>query len=290
MKDKIGTPGRIREQLPKISKIEVGDVDDNHDLNRCVTIEPDYEAFKDPRDPYKNEKDCASVLLGFALVDQCQEIATKLKELYWGAEGGLRYIEAEELLDIMYEIRKMMSVFSEIEKIPTVVLPGCKGEMSPEAQRKTKGWPYIRKDYLPLYDEKDLFKRGILYEPLTFLKVAKLNDHRIPPELSFYEDESGELHWKNPYKNHGCNKTNKHEDLFFECIEIVQTFCQGFKDKGKQLASKTEAQDHLEKILKKLDKNFSDKSIVPDRMFRQIWKDIPNDLKRPTGETTKERQ
>ena len=77
------------------------------------------------------------------------------------------------------------------------------------------------------------------------------------------------------------------ERQFFKYVEVARKFCQGFIDQGKQPASKKETQEYIEKCLEGSKESLGPNSRLPERLFREIWQAVPDELKRKRGVTTR---
>ena len=77
------------------------------------------------------------------------------------------------------------------------------------------------------------------------------------------------------------------KELIEKYAKIATNFSQQFKDRGEQVPSRHDVEDHLSKYLKNADEKIGTFVRLPERMFRKVWEKVPTTLKRERGVITK---
>lgn len=75
--------------------------------------------------------------------------------------------------------------------------------------------------------------------------------------------------------------------LFDKYVSLAEEFMSKGKERTGQAPLKTELEDHLQALLQKNKEVLGDRALLPDAIFRKIWRAIPNELKRDIGERTR---
>lgn len=141
-------------------------------------------------------------------------------------------------------------------------------------------------EYYRSYTTKEpYFKPFIKYRTIDFLNFMLRNSFPIPGKIKTKRNSDNRIISFEKIQD-SSSRSFKQENTNSATNWCVE-FCKKDIKKKQQPPTKNEIQDFLEKKLKIENIELGENSILPDKIFRNIYKEIPPDLRRKRGVTTK---
>ncbi|MBA3012670.1 MAG: hypothetical protein KKF12_16725 [Proteobacteria bacterium] len=259
---------------------------------------PDYGKIK--RDNLISLKDCICILLG---ISDLGLIGTKQFELWelsnyahpfgYKHQQIVSYLTNEPMMVNQYPVSQSALRFMEWwEKIILFVCNFVKKIINEIEAGFIEGFGFKDNRSTFLSDEKDVIiaiqteEFGCNFKTLDFLKWSQKAGYEIPKELSFSENIDSIPQAESPEV---VTDKERVERLMGKYTRIAEDYCKQTKEQEGQVPRQEDLGTFLVNQLKDNDEFLGQRSRLPDKKFRELYRRLDEQYKRAIGGKSRKR-